>query len=183
MPRLSTGSKGNELMSLTTAYIGIGSNVGDRLANLQHAIDLLGRTPETTVTGISRVYMTEPVGDIEQERFFNAVVAVATGLDPVELRKRCKEIEQQLGRPDQYRRWSPRTIDLDILLYGSLCLTSDLLVIPHAELHRRKFVLVPLLDLDNPLHPILHRTIAELIKTCGDPSVPIRLTERVVIRG
>ncbi|NTV26762.1 MAG: 2-amino-4-hydroxy-6-hydroxymethyldihydropteridine diphosphokinase [Chlorobiaceae bacterium] len=170
-------------MNRTTAYIGIGSNVGDRFANLQQAVDHLALAPETSVTAVSRVYMTEPVGDIEQERFFNAVVRIETGLDPISLRSTCKSIEQQLGRPDRYRRWSPRTIDLDILLYGELCMTSELLVIPHAELPKRKFVLVPLLDIDNPLHPRLNRTIAELLPTSGDRSVPVRLTERLRIGG
>ena len=169
-------------MGRTTAYIGIGSNVGDRFANLQQAVDQLAETPQTSVSGVSRVYLTEPVGDTEQERFFNAVVKIETGLDPASLRTHCKEIEQRLGRPDKYRRWSPRTIDLDILLYGDRCMEDDVLVIPHAELHRRKFVLVPLLDIDNPVHPLLHRTIAELLKTSGDPSVPVRLTERLVKR-
>jgi 2-amino-4-hydroxy-6-hydroxymethyldihydropteridine diphosphokinase len=166
-------------MIRTTAYIGIGSNVGDRFANLQQAVDLLVDTPDTSVSNVSRVYMTEPVGDIEQDSFFNAVVEIGTGLDPAGLRMQCKSIEQRLGRPDQYRRWSPRTIDLDILLYGNLCMKSDLLVIPHAELHRRKFVMVPLLDIANPVHPLLHRTIAELLKTSGDLSVPVRLTKRL----
>lgn len=166
-------------METTTAYIGIGSNVGDRLHHLQEAVDLLGAVAGTSVTAVSRVYMTEPVGDIEQERFFNAVVRISTILDPVALRAHCKAIEQQLGRPGKYLRWSPRTIDLDILLYGKLCMKSDLLVIPHNELHRRKFVLVPLLDIDNPLHPLLDATMAELLRTCGDPSVPIRLTEEL----
>lgn len=163
------------------AYIGIGSNVGDRFANLQQAVDLLSHVPDTTVIAVSRVYITEPVGEIEQERFYNAVVKIETGHDPVNLRTMCKNIEQQLGRPDRYRRWSPRTIDLDILLYGDLCMNSELLVIPHSELHRRKFVLVPLLDIDNPVHPLLKRTIAELLPASGDRSVPIRLTERLKI--
>jgi len=167
-------------MNRVTAYIGIGSNVGDRFANLQQAVDLLDLAPETTATAVSRVYMTEPVGDIDQERFFNAVVKLETALDPLSLRAECKSIEQRLGRPDRYRRWSPRTIDLDILLYGDLCMDSDPLIIPHAELHRRKFVLVPMLDIDNPVHPLFHRTIAELLPSSGDPSVPVRLTERLV---
>jgi 2-amino-4-hydroxy-6-hydroxymethyldihydropteridine diphosphokinase len=166
-------------MPSITAYIGIGSNVGDRFANLQSAVEMIGLMPHTSVTGVSRVYMTEPVGDIEQERFFNAVVAIATTLDPLELRSHCKAIEHDLGRPDRYRRWSPRTIDLDILLYGDQCINNDILIIPHAELHHRKFVIVPLLDIDNPEHPLLHCTIANLLKTCGDPSVPVRLTEQL----
>jgi 2-amino-4-hydroxy-6-hydroxymethyldihydropteridine diphosphokinase len=166
-------------MEPVTAYIGIGSNVGDRLSYLQQAVNHLSRLPDTYVTGVSRVYMTEPFGDPDQERYFNAVVEVRTSLDPAELRTRCKAIEHELGRPDQYRRWSPRTIDLDILLYGDLCIDSDLLVIPHAEMQRRKFVLVPLLDIANPLHPRLHHPIAELLKSCDDRSVPVRLVENL----
>lgn len=127
--------------------------------------------------------MTEPVGNTDQADFFNAVIKIETGLDPVSLRAQCKEIEQKLGRPDSYLRWSPRTIDLDILLYGELCMKEELLIIPHAELHRRKFVLVPLLDIDDPVHPLLHRTISELLKTSGDSSTPIRLTDRLALPG
>lgn len=166
-------------MEPVTAYIGIGSNVGDRLGYLQQAVDHLSRMADTTVTGVSRVYMTEPFGDPDQERYFNAVIAVQTSLAPADLRTRCKAIEHDLGRPDQYQRWSPRTIDLDILLYGDRCIKNELLVIPHAEMHRRKFVLVPLLDIANPVHPHLHHSIAELLKSCDDRSVPVRLVEKL----
>ena len=166
-------------MEPVTAYIGIGSNVGDRLAWLQQAVDHLSRMLDTMVTGVSRVYMTEPFGDPDQERYFNAVVAVETSLEPAELRAHCKTIEFELGRPDHYRRWSPRTIDLDILLYGDHCIENELLVIPHAEMHRRKFVLVPLLDIANPMHPRLHQPIAKLLKSCEDLSVPVRLVQKL----
>ncbi|NTW54397.1 MAG: 2-amino-4-hydroxy-6-hydroxymethyldihydropteridine diphosphokinase [Chlorobaculum sp.] len=168
-------------MEFVTAYIGIGSNVGDRLGWLQQAVAHLSRLPGTAVNGVSRVYMTEPFGDPDQERYFNAVVAVGTALEPAELRARCKAIEHELGRPDHYQRWSPRTIDLDILLYGDCCIENELLVIPHAEMHRRKFVLVPLLDIANPQHPRLRRSIADLLKSCDDHSIPIRLMEKLLI--
>ncbi|HHE32092.1 MAG TPA: 2-amino-4-hydroxy-6-hydroxymethyldihydropteridine diphosphokinase [Chlorobaculum parvum] len=168
-------------MEQVTAYIGIGSNVGDRLAYLQGAVDRLAKLELTSVTSVSRVYMTEPFGDPDQERYFNAVAAIETVLDPTELRSACKAIERDLGRPDEYQRWSPRTIDLDILLYGDLCIETELLSIPHAEMHRRKFVLVPLLDIANPEHPRLLRPIAELLKSCGDSSVPVRLAKKLKI--
>ncbi|HHE31566.1 MAG TPA: 2-amino-4-hydroxy-6-hydroxymethyldihydropteridine diphosphokinase [Chlorobaculum parvum] len=168
-------------MENVTAYIGIGSNVGDRLAYLQGAVDRLDRTELTSVTGVSRVYMTEPFGDPDQERYFNAVVEIETALDPTTLRLVCKVIERELGRPDEYQRWSPRTIDLDILLYGERCIETELLSIPHVEMHRRKFVIVPLLDIANPEHPRLHRPIADLLKSCGDDSVPIRLAKQLTI--
>lgn len=170
-------------MNLHTVHIGIGSNVGDRFTHLQQAVDMLDLVPGISVTALSRVYMTEPVGDAGQDRFFNAVVAIVTTLAPKTLRTRCKTIEQELGRPEPYRRWSPRTIDLDILLYDDLCLTSEVLVIPHAELHRRKFVLLPLLDIGNPVHPALHCPVADLLKTCGDASVPIRLKKELVLNS
>ncbi|UWX57336.1 2-amino-4-hydroxy-6-hydroxymethyldihydropteridine diphosphokinase [Chlorobaculum sp. MV4-Y] len=168
-------------MEPVTAYIGIGSNVGDRLDYLQQAVERLAQLPGTRVSGASRVYMTEPFGDPDQERYFNAVIAVQTSLAPADLRTRCKAIEHELGRPDRYQRWSPRTIDLDILLYGDRCIESDLLVIPHAEMHHRKFVLVPLLDIANPVHPHLRHSIAELLKSCDDHSVPVRLVEKLKI--
>ncbi|NTU53083.1 MAG: 2-amino-4-hydroxy-6-hydroxymethyldihydropteridine diphosphokinase [Chlorobiaceae bacterium] len=168
-------------MESTTACIGIGSNVGERLTNLQQALDRLTLVPCTTVTGVSRVYMTEPFGDPDQNRYFNAVVALNTSLDPATLREHCKSIEHDLGRPDQYQRWSPRTIDLDILLFGNRCIKNNLLTIPHAEMHHRRFVLIPLLDLGNPEHPLLHCTIADLLKSCQDHSVPVRLTEKLKI--
>jgi len=170
-------------MEQVTAYIGIGSNVGDRLAYLQGAVDRLAELELTSVTGVSRVYMTEPFGDPDQERYFNAVVAIQTALASTELRSACKAIERDLGRPDEYQRWSPRTIDLDILLYGDRCIETELLSIPHAEMHRRKFVIVPLLDIANPQHPRLHQPIADLLKTCGDNSVPIRLVEQLSFKG
>ncbi|MGC8774950.1 MAG: 2-amino-4-hydroxy-6-hydroxymethyldihydropteridine diphosphokinase [Chlorobaculum sp.] len=168
-------------MAPVTAYIGIGSNVGDRLGYLQQAVDRLAQLAGTRVSGASQVYMTEPFGDPNQERYFNAVIAVQTSLDPTDLRTRCKAIEHDLGRPDRYQRWSPRTIDLDILLYSDLCIESDLLVIPHAEMHHRKFVLIPLLDIANPVHPRLRHSIAELLKSCEDHSVPVRLVQELKI--
>jgi 2-amino-4-hydroxy-6-hydroxymethyldihydropteridine diphosphokinase len=158
-------------------YIGIGSNVGNRLENLQRAIDMIDLIPKTAVRAVSRVYMTEPVGVTDQDRFFNAVIEAVTVLSPESLREHCKAIENRLGRPEQYIRWSPRIIDLDLLLYDDICLNTGQLVIPHIELHHRKFVLIPLLDLGNPVHPMLRLHIADLLKSCGDASVPVRLLE------
>lgn len=166
-------------MAGVTAYIGTGSNVGDRFGNLQEALVRLAALPDTRLTAASPVYMTEPVGEEEQERFYNGVVELETALPPEELRRATKAIEQELGRPERYRRWSPRVIDLDILLYGNQVIESETLRIPHPELHRRKFVLVPLLDLANPLHPALKKTMLELLATSADPSVPVLLKRRL----
>ncbi len=160
-----------------TAFIGIGSNIGDRLLHLQEAVDHLELIDSTSVSRLSAVYMTEPVGETEQARFYNAVVGVETALTPEELRRRCKKIEQELGRPEAYRKWSPRVIDLDILLYDDLSIDTPELTIPHPELHERKFVLIPLLDIANPVHPALQKSILELLDRCADRSVLIMLKE------
>lgn len=166
-----------------TVFLGIGSNIGDRLAHLQEAVNLIDLLPETEVTGISGVYMTEPVGVTEQERFYNGVVKLDTGLSPEELRSHCKAIERNLGRPEQYIRWSPRVIDLDILLYDDLVMRNSVLGIPHEELTKRMFVLIPLLDIADPVHPVLLCPVSSLLKQCPDRSVLVRLRERITMPG
>jgi 2-amino-4-hydroxy-6-hydroxymethyldihydropteridine diphosphokinase len=164
-------------MSRHQAYIGIGSNIGNRLQHLQEAVQRLAKLNGTSVAGVSRIYMTEPVGDTAQERFYNGVVLLDTSLDPEALRQCCKKIEGELGRPSTYMRWSPRVIDLDILLYDDLCISTETLSIPHPEMPDRKFVLVPLLDISNPLHPGSGETVRRLLDRCSDRSVLIRLKE------
>lgn len=171
-----------EVMPMHKVFIGIGSNIGERLHHLQEAVDRIALLAGTEVNEVSAIYMTEPVGESEQNRFFNGVVELETSLAPEELRRQCKTIEQELGRPDAYPRWSPRVIDLDILLYDELSLHTKTLTIPHPELHCRKFVLIPLLDLANPLHPTMHQTILHLLSCCSDRSVLIKLKERVRIK-
>ncbi len=163
-------------------FIGIGSNIGNRLNHLQEAVDRLDLIEEMKVCEVSSVYMTEPVGETEQNRFYNAVVLLETSLSPEELRRECKTIELELGRPDAYPRWSPRVIDLDILLFDDLCIQTEKLSIPHRELHRRKFVLIPLLDIANPLHPEMKKSILQLLEQCDDQSVLIRIRESIRIK-
>ncbi|NTW11468.1 MAG: 2-amino-4-hydroxy-6-hydroxymethyldihydropteridine diphosphokinase, partial [Chlorobiaceae bacterium] len=128
-------------MSTHQAYIGIGSNIGNRLQHLQEALEMLAKLKDTSVKAVSPVYMTEPVGDTDQDRFYNGVVLLETALEPEVLRQCCKNIERELGRPEAYRRWSSRVIDLDILLYEELCISTETLSIPHPEIGNRKFVL------------------------------------------
>ncbi|MEI6639800.1 MAG: 2-amino-4-hydroxy-6-hydroxymethyldihydropteridine diphosphokinase [Chlorobium sp.] len=163
-------------------FIGIGSNIGNRLVHLQEAIDLLMELDDTSVCAVSAIYITEPIGDTEQHRFYNGVLLLETSLSPEELRRGCKTIEQNLGRPHSYPRWSPRVIDLDILLYDDLCLRTESLSIPHPELQHRKFVLVPLLDIANTLHPETGKSIRQLLECCKDPSVLIRTKEKIMTK-
>src|SRR5919108_4196711 len=132
---------------MTRAFIGLGSNVGDRLQCLQRAVERLGEAIGVEVIDVSSVYETEPIGPAAQAWFLNAVVAVNTSLGPSTLLHQTQAIERALGRETTYH-WGPRTIDLDILLYGDTQVRTATLVIPHAELCHRAFVMIPLLELE-----------------------------------
>jgi 2-amino-4-hydroxy-6-hydroxymethyldihydropteridine diphosphokinase len=157
------------------AYIGLGSNVGEREENLVRAISLLDSSPGIRVLRRASLYETEPVGIEAQPWFFNTVVEVEAELAPGELLRRLKEIEKALGREDR-GRWGPREIDLDLLLYGDLVMEEDGLVLPHPELHRRRFVLEPLCELAPELiHPRLGRPLRELLAGLDERKKVIRL--------
>lgn len=130
----------------TTAYLGLGSNLGDRLANLQSAVELLAAQPGVKVVRSSRVYETDPVGGPPQTDYLNAVVEVETGLSPRELLDACMEVERLLGRI-RNERWGPRIIDVDVLTYGEEEIDEPGLMVPHPRMHERGFVLVPLIEL------------------------------------
>jgi 2-amino-4-hydroxy-6-hydroxymethyldihydropteridine diphosphokinase len=127
------------------AYLALGSNLGDRLAALQQAVDVLDARAGIEVVRSSRVYETEPVGP-PQPPYLNAVVEVHTDLEPRELLKECLAIEDELGRV-RAERWGPRTIDIDVLTYDAREITEPDLVVPHPRMHERGFVLIPLSDL------------------------------------
>ena len=131
------------------AFIGLGANLGDRLANLQRAVDLLGRTEGVRVLRSSRVYETDPVGGPPQPDYLNAVIEVETDLDPAGLLGACLAVEERMGR-FRSARWGPRAIDLDVLTFGrkEVRLERPDLTVPHPLMHERAFVLVPLLELD-----------------------------------
>jgi 2-amino-4-hydroxy-6-hydroxymethyldihydropteridine diphosphokinase len=132
-------------------YLGLGSNVGDRYSHLRAAIEMLGERGVEAV-GVSSAYETEPVGEIlDQPDFLNAVVAIETELSPEALLDVCKAIEVERGRNLDAQRHSPRPLDVDLLLLGDLELSSERLTLPHREVTSRRFVLVPLLELDPAL--------------------------------
>ena len=127
------------------AYLALGSNMGDRLATLQRAVDLLDARSGIDVVRSSRVYETEPVGP-PQPPYLNAVIEIRTDLEPRELLKECQAVEAELGRV-RAERWGPRTIDVDVLTYDEREVTEPDLEIPHPRMHERAFVLIPLSDL------------------------------------
>lgn len=134
-------------MSATVrAYLGIGSNLGDRLARLQAAVDGLAATPGVTVVAVSPVYETDPVGGPEQPDFQNAVVAIDTGLGVRDLLTVAQRLEEEARRVRR-ERWGPRTLDVDILFYGDVAVAEPDLVVPHPRWAERGFVCVPLADL------------------------------------
>src|SRR4051812_16973138 len=124
---------------MTRAYLALGSNLGDRAAHLQSAVDGLARAPGTRVVAISRVYETDPVGGPEQDAYLNAVVAVDTELDPHALLAVGQQLENAAHRV-RAERWGPRTLDVDVLLYGDLEIDTDTLVVPHPRMAERAFV-------------------------------------------
>ena len=145
-----------------TAYIALGSNLGDKKAYLDGAVKALNETPGCTVEKVSSYLITEPYGGVEQDDFLNACLILKTWLDPEELLENLHRIEQAAHR-ERIIHWGPRTLDLDILMYDDLVLESDDLILPHVEMHLRDFVLNPLKEIaPNKRHPILHKTITEL---------------------
>jgi 2-amino-4-hydroxy-6-hydroxymethyldihydropteridine diphosphokinase len=133
-----------------TAFVGIGSNLGDREAQLSQAIELLSAADAVEVTGVSQIRETEPVGPVAQGPFLNGAVRVETALAPRELLDRLLAIERRMGRV-RSERFGPRTIDLDLLLYGDEVVDEPGLTVPHPRLKERRFALEPLSDLDPSL--------------------------------
>jgi 2-amino-4-hydroxy-6-hydroxymethyldihydropteridine diphosphokinase len=140
-------------MAAERAMLGLGSNLGDRLENLQVAVDALGKRGDIRVLRSSRVYETEPVGGPAQPEYLNAVVEIETSLEPLALLHACLDVEQELGRV-RGERWGPRTIDIDLLTFDERSIDEPDLVVPHPRMHERAFVLVPLAELDaDPMLP------------------------------
>ncbi|USG66007.1 2-amino-4-hydroxy-6-hydroxymethyldihydropteridine diphosphokinase [Brevibacillus ruminantium] len=146
------------------AYLALGSNMGDRAEQLRQAIHKLNRRDGIRVIRISPVYETEPVGFVDQEAFLNMVIAVESDLAPEKLLETALAVEQELGRVRTVR-WGPRTIDIDLLLYGDKMLQLEHLTIPHPSMTERAFVLVPLRDVwEGGALPVLNRPVDEYLR-------------------
>jgi len=136
---------------VTRAYVGLGSNVGDRELMLWSAIHMLAFNPEVDVVAVSSIRETDPVGLLDQPRFLNAAVALETELEARALLDLLLSVERELGRTREGPRFGPRSIDLDLLLYGEESLAEPGLEVPHPRLHERRFALEPLAELDPDL--------------------------------
>jgi 2-amino-4-hydroxy-6-hydroxymethyldihydropteridine diphosphokinase len=149
-------------------YLGLGSNVGDRHAHLRAALELLAEHG-VEVEAVSSVYETEPVGEIlDQPDFLNATARIRTGLEPESLLDVCKAIEVEQGRMLAGPRHGPRPLDIDLLLLGDVELSSERLTLPHPEVTSRRFVLVPLLELDPELTLPDGTRLADALEALGD---------------
>lgn len=148
---------------MKTAYLGLGSNVGERLEQLESAIKILDNVEGVQVSQISSVYETEPVGYVNQPNFLNLCVEVKTELTPQQLLQQCFYTEQQLHRVRDIR-WGPRTLDVDILLYEDEIIEEENLIVPHPRMRERAFVLTPLSDIAaDVVEPRTQLSISELV--------------------
>ena len=148
---------------MVKAYLGLGSNIGDRAHQLQQAIRIIDQYQYIDVTSISPIYETEPVGYTDKPQFLNLCIEIETTLNPQELLKRCLETEEALHRVRKIR-WGPRTLDVDILLYGNEIIEEDNLIIPHPRMTERAFVLIPLNDIASKhIEPRSQKLIENLV--------------------
>jgi 2-amino-4-hydroxy-6-hydroxymethyldihydropteridine diphosphokinase len=148
---------------LTRAYVGLGANLGQREGTIRRALELLGAEEGVHIVAVSQLRETDPVGVVEQPRFLNGVAAVDTSLSARGLLDALLRVEGALGRVRDGSRWGPRTIDLDLLLFGAEVVDEPDLRVPHPRLHERGFALEPLAELDPTLEVPGRGTVSELL--------------------
>lgn len=148
-------------------FIGLGSNLAEPRQQLRGAVDALARIPETRIAAVSSLYISDPLGPPDQPRYHNAVAALDTSLAPLALLDALQSIELAQGRERKAERWGPRTLDLDILLFGERLIDEPRLTVPHYHLHARPFVLYPLADVaPQALQLADGRRLADLLEAC-----------------
>ena len=155
---------------MTLAYVGLGANLGEPRQQLLAALEDLGRIPQTRVAARSSLYRSAPIGYPDQPDYVNAVARLETGLRPEELFARLQEIERGHGRKRSFRN-APRSLDLDLLLYGGERIDTPALTVPHPRMHERAFVLVPLLELDPGAVIPGRGNATELLRSCATQAV------------
>ena len=156
--------------------IGVGTNLGDRTSNIRKAYERIDYLYGIEILKTSHIYRTKPIGNIHQPDYYNAVLTADTYFTPEYILTRLLEIEASLGRHRNGVKWGQRIIDLDLLIYGSSFFSSKDIICPHPELHRRKFVLVPLMDCWHEWkHPAYYLTPKELLRKINERDEPIRV--------
>ena len=149
---------------MVKVYIGLGSNIGNRVVNIKKACRCLSNIPACKLKKLSSLYETSPVGP-RQRNYINAAAILETGLAPQELLNELKKIENLMGREKSKKRRAPRIIDLDILFYGDKVIKTKCLIVPHMELYKRKFVLEPLCEIAPEfVHPVLKMNMKKLLR-------------------
>ena len=146
---------------MNTVYLSIGTNIGERESNLVEAVRQLMTLETITVTKVSSVYETAPVGFVDQQSFLNIAVEIKTSLNAFQMLEQCQSVEQYLGRV-RIVRWGPRSIDLDILLFNHENIETESLIVPHERMYERAFVLVPLAEISKPETEQLARAYEQL---------------------
>ncbi|WP_341781544.1 2-amino-4-hydroxy-6-hydroxymethyldihydropteridine diphosphokinase [Ectopseudomonas mendocina] len=147
-------------------YIGLGSNLAEPLQQLRAALSAIARIPQSSLQAQSSFYISDPLGPADQPRYVNAVAALDTALEPWQLLDALQRIEQEQGRVRKAERWGPRTLDLDILLFGERLLDDERLTVPHYHMHARPFVLYPLAELAPELQLPDGRSLSSQLKDC-----------------
>ena len=154
---------------LHVAYISIGSNIGNKLENCKKGVDALIRSDSVILKAQSPYYKTDPVDYTDQDWFINYVIKIKTSLDPFELLNRLKSIQRDAGRINDAVRFGPRILDLDIILFDDAVINSENLIIPHPRMHKRRFVLKPICDIDvEIIHPVFKKNMKYLIDNMDD---------------
>ena len=155
---------------MTRAFVGLGANLGDREATLRRAVELLGADPELDVVALSTLRETDPVGYLDQPRFLNGAVELETALGARDLLDRLLGVERALGRERTGPRFGPRTVDLDLLLFGGEQIAEPGLRVPHPRLHERRFALEPLAELDPTLEIPRRGPVQTLLAALHSPA-------------
>lgn len=152
------------------SYLSLGSNLSNPILQLDNALESIGSNSNISMIDVSSYYKTAPVGGVEQDDFINAVCKIDTLLTPIDLLRVCHEIEQKQRRVRE-QRWGPRTIDIDILLYGDKIISTEELIVPHIEMSARGFVLIPLSEIDENMEIPGHGLLSDLLVLVGESGV------------
>jgi len=156
-------------MKNNIAFICVGSNIGNKLENCKKGVDALIRSDSVILKAQSLCYKTDPVDYLNQDWFINYVIKIETSLDPFELLNRLKSIQRNAGRINDVVRFGPRILDLDIILFDGVVINSENLTIPHPRMHKRRFVLRPICDIDSKIiHPVFKKNMKSLLDSLDD---------------